>query len=336
MAVQEHVYRTGLGQPFTWLDAFRFPLVEYLFWAVAAPLIFDAALRYPLHRKERRWPNLLTLMAVCLLTCVLHALYRAPLHSFVYPAGMWSEASRGFPKQFLFYFVNNFSGDVWMFATIMALAYVALYYQQYRELQLAQLQMLRAQLQPHFFFNTLNSIATLMHEDVNAADEMMTNLATLLRRSLREDSEYEIPLREELEILNLYLDIERCRFADRLQVSIDTPPESLQAQVPTLFLQPLVENALHHGIAKRPGPGVIDIRARVARERLHITVTNDGPVSTSDDLRREGGIGLANTRARLRRHYGEQHEFDLRPRAQGGVVASIEIPFRTVQVEAHV
>src|SRR5882724_11353287 len=216
MAAQERLTRAAMGQHFTWLDALRFPLVDYLFWALAWPLGFDVAKKYPLGR-ERGWRNAAVLLGWSLVLVVVHAAYRTPLHDFVYPPALYPEARNVGVSVFEYYITGNVLGDLWMVATIVVVAHMALYHEQYRdrarELERAQLQVLRAQLRPHFFFNTLNSIATLMHEDVNAADDMMVNLAALLRRSLRDEDEHEIPLREELEILNLYLSIERIRFA---------------------------------------------------------------------------------------------------------------------------
>ena len=168
-----------------------------------------------------------------------------------------------------------------------------------------------------------------MHEDVDAADDMIANLARLLRRSMQESNRDEVPMREELEILEVYLTIERIRFADRLQTKIDVEPAALGALVPTLILQPLVENALSHGIAAKPGPGVVEIRARKTHGRLQITVSDDG-AGLKEDSRAGAGIGLSNTRARLQHHYGDPHSFQLSESAQGGVVATIDIPFRTV------
>src|SRR5215471_15177280 len=137
-------------------------------------------------------------------------------------------------------------------------------------------QVLEAQLHPHFLYNTLNSITTLMHEDVDAADEMMTKLATLLRRTLNKNGAYEIPLREELEILEIYLDIQRTRFEDRLTTVVTAAPEGLDFMVPRLILQPLVENAVRHGISRRTGPGRIEVRAWSENGALKLTVLNDG------------------------------------------------------------
>lgn len=187
------------------------------------------------------------------------------------------------------------------------------------------LQALEAQLHPHFLFNTLNSIATLMHEDVDAADEMMAKLGTLLRRTMDQEGAVAIPLKEELEILEIYLDIQRTRYADRLTTSVSAPPDTLDVLVPRLLLQPIVENAVRHGISRRTQSGRIEVRARCEGGALTVTVTNDGagwpPPSKS------GGLGLKNTRARLKR-FDRRCTFDLREGGDHGAVASIAMPVR--------
>ncbi len=333
MGVQERLSRAAMGQHITWLDALRFPLVEYLFWALVSPLIFDLARKYPLGRQHLK-RNGVVFLAASLAVVATHGIYRAPLHDWVYPIALYPTSMAIATSRFEFYVAGNIGSDLWMFATIVAVAHLALYHQQSRErareLERAQLQVLRAQLQPHFFFNTLNAITALMHEDVDAADDMMVNLAALLRRSMRDENEYEIPLAEELEILELYTNIERSRFADRLHIGVHADPAALDALVPPFILQPLVENALRHGIALRPGPGSVEVRASCTADRLHLSVIDDGTgfhKSSSPGF----GVGLSNTRARLQHHYGERHSFELRERSEGGVAATIDIPYRRAE-----
>lgn len=171
---------------------------------------------------------------------------------------------------------------------------------------------LRAQIQPHFLFNTLNSISVLMQRDPRGANEMLLNLSELLRMSLRDDSTAGIPLREELRLLRLYVGIQRIRFSDRLRFEEEIDEEALDGQVPTLFLQPLVENALRHGIEAAEEPGFVRLRVVVTGSRVSIVIENscpadgarpaDGPAST--------GIGLRNTAARLSAFFGEGHRFE--------------------------
>jgi LytS/YehU family sensor histidine kinase len=193
----------------------------------------------------------------------------------------------------------------------------------------AQLQVLRLQLHPHFLFNTLHTISALMHKDLRAADRMLALLGDLLRDSFEKVGAQEVSLKQELGFLERYLEIERTRFRDRLTIRLDIDPEALDAEVPNLLLQPLVENAIRHGIGKRQDAGCIDIVARRKSERLDVRIRDDGPGLRQDVERAvRGGVGLANTAARLQQLYGDAHTFDLHNRPEGGLEVVLEIPFR--------
>ena len=196
------------------------------------------------------------------------------------------------------------------------------------EAQLAQarLQALKAQLHPHFLFNTLNAISALMHRDVESADRMIALLSDLLRVSLDKDERHQVSLREELEILERYLAIERIRFRDRLTIDTDVENVCHDALVPRLILQPLVENSIIHGIALQSTAGLIAIRARRKGNRLAVTIADDGPGLLDDQPLREG-VGLSNTRARLAELYGSDHRLTLARAAHGGLEVGIEVPF---------
>jgi signal transduction histidine kinase len=192
----------------------------------------------------------------------------------------------------------------------------------------AQLQALQRQLHPHFLFNTLHTISALMHRDVDAADEMLARLSDLLRLTLDGGNLQLVPLKDELDFVRKYLDIERTRFGERLQVLIEAEPDTLDAAVPNFVLQPLVENALRHGIAPKVGGGRVEIDVRREGERLVLVVRDDGAGVKPERLQaaREG-VGLANTRSRLTHLYGDQHAFDFQAKSGEGVVVTIEIPF---------
>ena len=194
----------------------------------------------------------------------------------------------------------------------------------------ARLETLTAQLQPHFLFNTLHAISTLMHRDVNAADTMVARLGDLLRRTLDGGDRPEVPLAEELRLLDAYLDIARVRFEDRLTVDMSIPTETAGALVPRFVLQPLVENALQHGIGSRHGRGRVTIQARRDGERLCLSVADDGEAGAlqGNGFPREG-IGLTNTRQRLRERYGPDHSLHLTRGEDGGLLVAVNIPFRT-------
>jgi signal transduction histidine kinase len=198
-----------------------------------------------------------------------------------------------------------------------------------RRLMEARLVSLKLQLHPHFLFNTLNTITALISTDPQGAERMVTGLSELLRLSLRNAGEQEVPLARELELLAHYVDIQQIRFADRLSVRVDVEPEARQALVPNLILQPLVENAIRHGIAPRATRGRIEVRAARRDGVLALEVRDDGVgLRPAAGLRRGEGIGLSNTEARLRHLYGDRHRFELRSGEGGGFTVAIEIPFR--------
>jgi sensor histidine kinase YesM len=190
----------------------------------------------------------------------------------------------------------------------------------------AQLQSLQHQLQPHFLFNTLNAISGLMRTDVDAADRMMDRLGDLLRMALDSSNVQEVPLKEELELLQKYLDIEQLRFGSRLAVTMRIQPETLSAMVPNFLLQPLVENAVRHGIAPYTRPGVVTIEAAHEDSRLVLRIADSGDGVPGHYLTlMNQGVGLSNTRARLEHLYRGNHSFVFS--SEGGFCVTIAIPF---------
>jgi sensor histidine kinase YesM len=191
----------------------------------------------------------------------------------------------------------------------------------------AHLESLRMQLNPHFLFNTLNTVSVLaMKGERQRVVRMLTMLSDLLRLAL-DQAEPQVPLREELEFLDRYLEIEQVRFGERLILRRDIDPAALDAEVPSLLLQPLVENAIRHGIARRPGAGRIDLTVRRTAGRLVITVADTGRGFTAEALRGQHGIGLANTRARLEQLYGDRQSLVLENAEEGGGIVRITLPF---------
>ena len=196
-----------------------------------------------------------------------------------------------------------------------------------RELARAQLDALKAKLHPHFLFNTLHSISALVHVDAEAADRMIARLSQLLRQVLEHAATQEVPLSEELHCLRPYLEIEQVRLGERLSVVEDVDKETLDALVPHLVLQPLVENAVRHGIAPRAAPGRVTISARREGEMLRLSVSDDGVGLRPEAHADARGLGIATTEARLRRLYGPLHELTLGPSREGGVATSLVVPF---------
>lgn len=194
------------------------------------------------------------------------------------------------------------------------------------QLAQANLQMLKMQLHPHFLFNTLNAISSLMHADADAADRMISRLSDLLRMALEKDDRPRARLKSELDFLRRYLDLEQIRFRDRLEVTIDVAPECASALVPRLILQPLVENAIRHGIAMRSAAGRLSIRAERRGDRMILDVADDGPGLPAG---REPhlGVGLANTLARLEQLYGDDATLELVNAEEGGLIVHLELPF---------
>jgi len=195
----------------------------------------------------------------------------------------------------------------------------------------ARLQALRMQLQPHFLFNTLNAISTLVQTNPHAAQEMIGSLGQMLRLSLDSGPQPEAPLDQELQFLNCYLEIAQMRFGDRLEVKYQIAPDTRGALVPTFILQPLVENAIRHGIEPGAARGTIEISVRLASETLCIAIRDTGAGLAGDapEAGPQKGIGIANTRARLESLYPGQHHFVVRNSAAGGCVVELEIPFHT-------
>jgi LytS/YehU family sensor histidine kinase len=191
------------------------------------------------------------------------------------------------------------------------------------------------QLQPHFLFNALHTIGSLVRTgDRDSAVRVVAGLGELLRRMLDGASQQEVPLKHELEFLGAYLAIEQVRFGDRLDVTVDAASDVLDAAVPHLILQPLVENALRHGIAPHAAAGRLEIGARRAGEWLELRVRDNGPgLSNGDGREASSGIGLANARARLERLYGDAGELTIADAAGGGLEAVVRLPFRLAPAE---
>lgn len=233
--------------------------------------------------------------------------------------------------------------DLFAYVALLGLAHAGVYHRRYREreqhaaqlassLNEARLRALQAQLQPHFLFNTLNGIATLLHRDPAAAEEMLTSLSELLRVALSGSSRQEIPLREELDFLRRYLDIQQMRFGDRLQSTEQISADCLSCLVPTLILQPLVENAIRHGIEPTGEPGKVRVGAHRSGEGLYLVVEDNGAGFghglTSPS---QTGLGLSNVRERLATLYGHAGKLSFEVPAGGGVRVVLELPIRRAE-----
>jgi LytS/YehU family sensor histidine kinase len=193
---------------------------------------------------------------------------------------------------------------------------------------------LSAQLQPHFLFNTLHAVSALVYEDPVRAERLLARLSEMLRLTLRSGTRVETTLAEELALLRRYAEIQETRYGERLRVAFDVEPSVRDAMVPRLILQPLVENAIRHGITRRITPGRVDVRAWEGQGRLHLAVSDDG-VGLREGRPVREGVGLAITRARLRQLYGAEQRVELSPAPAGGTVCALSIPLRLTEDAAR-
>ena len=238
--------------------------------------------------------------------------------------------------EFSGYFVRTFHFGLLVYWTIVMIQNAIDYYKDQAvaaselqtQLAQAQLQALKMQIHPHFLFNTLNSISSLMHYDPKGADAMLCQLGELLRLSLSSDQYQEVSLQKELEFLDKYLAIEKIRFQDRLTVVMNIESDTLEAQIPNLILQPLVENSIRHGIADQRGPGKVEIDAARENGMLLVRVRDNGKGLPENATGVAEGIGLKNTRARLEHLYGSHYRFELHQTPESsGLEVTLAIPF---------
>lgn len=325
---------------FSWAEALEYGLPDALIWAALTPLIVFLARRVTLQGRHAFFVVLIHLLLAAALGTVHVAIDTLQI--------VIRSTLSGDPTSFSFLFGRILRHTIHI-NTLVYLAIVGItryvdYARRMRDrerhdaelraqLSEARLDALRAQLRPHFLFNALHTVSALMEDDPATARTVVRKLARLLRRGLDAAGAHEIPLSEELENVRAYLEIEQVRFADRLSVRVRSDEDSLTCAVPGFILQPLVENAVRHGIGRRTDGGRIDVEAVSRNGRLELRVQDNGPGLDLDD-QRSGGVGLANTRARLEALYPGNHEFELREFAEGGALARISIPRQRFAGEA--
>jgi len=316
-------------------EALAQSLLAASIWAAFTPLVVSLA-RRSLPKRSRWVAPLGLLFLASLALSVLHcAVYQVvyPLIMGI-PRSAWTQLA-ALPQHLPLYFPTNFV----TFWAIVGVTWMVTYANLSRERDLrasqiqtrlasARLEALKMQLHPHFLFNTLNSILPLVFRDHEAASRTVVRLADLLRLSLQNETNDLLPLRKELELLQVYLEIQQTRFQDRLTVELDVASDVGDALVPNLILQPLVENAIKHGIAARPGAGRVEVHVRRQGEsRLSLLVKDDGPGPPEGGRRGGGeGVGLRNTRDRLELLFADDHDFAFRGAPGRGCEVALSIP----------
>ncbi len=316
-----------MGKPFNAVSAFGGQLLRWWIWVPLTPTVVYLA---------RRWPFEVGVLRRRLAQHGASALLAA-----VIAAGAWTVQAAwnyaGEERKYLNYFLFLPVSINWTFATYTAIVASTVALDSFRQravlrrqLSESRLLALSRQIQPHFLFNTLHTIAGLVRVERGAdAVEMIAKLSDMLRDSLSDGQAQEVPLRKELISADLYLSVQQIRFSDRLEIRREVAPETLEAMVPNFLLQPLLENAISHGIGARSGAGVIEIRTLRAEEMLSIRVSNSGPpLAGGWRLKKESRVGLRNTCERLKQLYGGKASLMLENGPDDTVTASITLPWR--------
>jgi len=346
LATQVDVYVRMGGKPMPFLTAFRLNMPGALVWALFTPGIIWLGRRFPPFEGPRWRRGLavnLSASAVAVFLEVLVVLLNQRLIRGTPPS------AKPLLVEGMMAFVWWFPSDGLLYWAVLAVDYGVRHYRTLRERELrasqleaqlseARIEALKMQLQPHFLFNALHTIGQLIRtRQDDTAVAVVAGLGDLLRRVLDGATAQEVPLKQELEFITSYLEIEQIRFRDRLEVRVDVPAETLDARVPHLILQPLVENAIRHGIGPRAGGGRVHVSAWRVGRKLHLAVWDDGarlgehvgaPGSETGEEQEGRGLGLANTSARVRQLYGDAGSFEVVDGTDGGVVAHVVVPFR--------
>ena len=327
------------GSPILWWQPLLLQMPQALAWALVTPGIIWLGRRFPI--VDRRWPLHVAIHFGISLSFVF---LQDVVYAFHVSNVMPSPTPRPIMSVALQFFIVWAMSDGLLYWMVLAMSYAVDHYRRFRERELAASQLetqlaqadrqaLKMQLQPHFLYNALHTIGSLVRTgDRENAVRVVAGLGGLLRLVLDHAAQQEVPLKQELDFIRSYLEIEQIRFRDRLQVTIQAEPDVLDAKVPHLVLQPLVENAIRHGIAPHLFASRVTVAARRANERLQLVVRDDGPGTGTGDTARPG-IGLTNTRARLARLYGDDFGLEVANAAGGGLEARIDLPFALAPVE---
>jgi two-component system, LytTR family, sensor kinase len=328
------------GMHHAWVSLFATLMLSWLPWALATPLVIRLAHRYPLFHVltfQRLCAHLGTLAIISMVSAAWSSLLEVLMNPWAQPEGPGAFADLWPPK--IYY---GLLSSLIVYALILAIIFVLESRERMardamesarlgEQLSRAQLGALRRQMEPHFMFNTLNAISGLVRDNRNDdAVGMIAGLSEFLRRVADDSGRPQVTLAEEVEYLRQYLEIQKVRFAERLRVSVDIPAELLRAQVPNLILQPLVENAIKHGISNRVQGGAIEVAACRADGILTLTVYNEGPLLAANRQATDSGIGLSNLRSRLQILHGTACDLALRNRGADGVEVVVSMPLKEV------
>jgi two-component system LytT family sensor kinase len=324
------------GMHHAWVRLFVVTTLSFLPWALGTEAVMRLGRRFP-PVKSGSSVTWLVHLACCAIIGLLYAAWATYLDILLNPYAS-PPSPLPFGRLWLDRFLNGMVATMVLYSMILAVSYVLdsnfrLAYQQTEtarlneQLSRAQLDALRRQIEPHFLFNTLNAIAGLVREKRNdAAVTMIAGLSDFLRRLFVDSTSQQASLGEEVEFAQKYLDIQKVRFVERLQFSVNVPSELMLARVPTLILQLMVENAIKHGIAQRAQGGEIRIAASRSQDQLTLSVYNDGPAARWEKI--DDGIGLSNMRTRLQGLYGNAFELKMQNQTPGGVEVSVSVPFK--------
>ena len=307
-------------------------------WFALSPLIYLLGKKFPFEKGMWR-----TSLIVHLASSFVFVAVQLLVDAYFLPALGYPIQFATFIETYKFFIFSNIYLGISIYWMVLGLQQGVRYYRKNREMELrtsqlearlalSRLQVLKMQLHPHFLFNTLNAISELMYKNPDAAERMISHLSDLLRLSFENLEVQEISLKQELEFLRKYLEIEQMRFEDRLKVEMKIPADTLDAGVPNMILQPLVENAIKHGLAPRSEGGKIEIEAVRNNGHLSLRVSDNGIGVPFGDLENlDEGVGLSNTRRRLRHLYGDTHKFKLKNAARGGLDVDLTIPFKEME-----
>lgn len=336
---QAYVQFQTVGMPIPFWQILSWQLFSGYVWFALSPIIYWLIRTFTFEKKKWLFSLFIHIFAGIALTLIQQAVDALVLPKLGY---LPNSPPRTFFETYRHYVALNFHFGIAIYWSVLGIYQAFKYYQKARarELQTTQLearlaqtrlQVLKFQLQPHFLFNTLNTISELVYKSPESADRMITNLSDLLRLSLEKLEVQEVSLQQELDFLQKYVEIEQMRFHDRLKIEMNVAPETLDAVVPNMILQPLVENSIKHGIAPLSQGGTVKISAERRNGSLLLDVSDNGIGLKNLEISEiPHGVGLKNTRARLKHLYGENHKFEMKPRAKGGVQLNLTIPYQNV------